>query len=132
MEAKFKSTIRSTCNPGGVFCAVAIVLQFGVLAGYAQAVDYLYSGAKTTITLNPGLWKGSDRRLVQLGKSRARPLCNPFTGTSARLSSSFLFGCDYPGLIPFAIAENSPSVGIMNRHLPPLRDCHTARKMMKS
>jgi hypothetical protein len=51
MKTKFKFTIRTTCLSCGVVCAVAIVLQFGVLAGYAQTGNYLYSGSKTTITL---------------------------------------------------------------------------------
>ena len=56
MKTKFKTTIPTTCHSCGVVCAVAIVLQFGVLAGYAQTGNYLYSGSKTTITLNPGLY----------------------------------------------------------------------------
>src|ERR1017187_4503536 len=56
METKFKSTIRTSCHPGGVFCAVAIVLQFGMLAGYAQTGTYLFTGSETTITLNPGTY----------------------------------------------------------------------------
>jgi len=56
MKTKSKSTIRTRCHSCGVVCAVAIVLQFGVLAGYAQTGDYLYSGSKTTITLNLGLY----------------------------------------------------------------------------
>jgi hypothetical protein len=56
MKTKFKFTIRTTCHSCGVVCAGAIVLQFGVLAGYAQTGNYLYSGSKTTITLNPGLY----------------------------------------------------------------------------
>ena len=56
MKTKFKFTIRTTCHSCGVVCAVAIVLQFGVLAGYAQTGHYLYSGSLTTITVNPGLY----------------------------------------------------------------------------
>src|SRR5208283_3358477 len=37
-------------------CVVAVVLQFGVLAGSAQTGQYLYSGSETTITLNPGTY----------------------------------------------------------------------------
>jgi hypothetical protein len=35
---------------------VAIVLQFGVLAGSAQTNTYLFTGLETNITLNPGLY----------------------------------------------------------------------------
>src|SRR5208282_5960632 len=56
MKTKFKSTIRTTCHSIGVVCAVAVVLQFGVLAGSAQTGTYLYSGSETTITLNPGVY----------------------------------------------------------------------------
>src|SRR5208283_431618 len=56
MKTKFKSTIRTTCHSIGVVCAVAVVLQFGVLAGSAQTGIYLFSGSETTITLNPGLY----------------------------------------------------------------------------
>jgi hypothetical protein len=56
MKTKFKSIIRAGCHSFGVVCAVAVVLQFGVLVGSTQTVDYLYSGSETTITLNPGLY----------------------------------------------------------------------------
>src|SRR5208282_3200217 len=56
MKTKFKSTIRTTCHSIGVVCAVAVVLQFGVLAGSAQTGQYLFTGSMTTITLNPGLY----------------------------------------------------------------------------
>ena len=34
--------------------SIAVVLQLGVLAGFAQAGIYLFTGSLTTITLNPG------------------------------------------------------------------------------
>jgi len=37
-------------------CAVAVVLQFGVLAGSAQTGQYLFSGTETSIALNPGTY----------------------------------------------------------------------------
>jgi hypothetical protein len=36
--------------------AIAVVLQFGTLAGSAQTNIYLFSGAQTNITLNPGTY----------------------------------------------------------------------------
>src|SRR5271168_1532917 len=36
--------------------AVAVVLQFGVLASSAQTGQYLFSGSEATITLNPGTY----------------------------------------------------------------------------
>jgi hypothetical protein len=36
--------------------ALALVIQFGVLAGSAQASQYLFTGSETTVTLNPGLY----------------------------------------------------------------------------
>jgi hypothetical protein len=56
MKTKFKFTIRTACRSCAVGCAVALVLQFGVLVGYAQTRNYLYSGSKLTVTLNPGLY----------------------------------------------------------------------------
>jgi len=53
---KTKFTTRSTCHSCAILCAAALVLQFGALAGYAQAGNYLYSGANRTITLDPGLY----------------------------------------------------------------------------
>jgi len=40
----------------GVVCAVAVVLQLGVLTGSAQTGEYLYTGSITTITLAPGTY----------------------------------------------------------------------------
>jgi hypothetical protein len=56
MKKKFKSTIRTTCHLCGVVCTVAVILQFGVLAGSAQTGQYLFTGSETTITLNPGTY----------------------------------------------------------------------------
>jgi hypothetical protein len=36
--------------------AIAVVLQLGMLAGSAQTNKYLFSGSKTNITLNPGIY----------------------------------------------------------------------------
>src|ERR1039457_3104880 len=38
----------------GHWLPIAVVLQFGVLAGSAQS--YLFTGSETTITLNPGTY----------------------------------------------------------------------------
>ena len=56
MKTKFKSTIRNKCRSCGVVSAVATVLQFGALAGYAQTGQYLFTGSETTITLNAGIY----------------------------------------------------------------------------
>ena len=56
MRTKFKSIFRAGCHSFGVVCAVALVLQFGVLAGSAQTGQYLFTGSETTITLNPGTY----------------------------------------------------------------------------
>jgi hypothetical protein len=56
MEKKFKSTSHTTGRSCGLVCAVAIVLQFGVLADYAQTGTYLFTGSEMTITLNPGTY----------------------------------------------------------------------------
>jgi Glycine rich protein len=56
MEKKLKSTIHTTGRSCGLVCAVATVLQFGVLAGYAQTNTYLFTGSEMTITLNPGTY----------------------------------------------------------------------------
>ena len=56
IKTKFKSYFLAARHSFTVLCAVALVLQFGVLAGSAQTGDYLYSGLKKTITLNPGTY----------------------------------------------------------------------------
>ena len=56
MKTKFKSFICAGWHSVGMVCAVAVVLQFGVLAGSAQPGIYLFSGSETTITLNPGTY----------------------------------------------------------------------------
>ena len=56
MKTKSKSIFRAGCNSLGLVCAVALVLQFGVLAGSAQTGQYLFTGSETTITLNPGTY----------------------------------------------------------------------------
>ena len=57
MKTKCKLIIRAVRHSFGVVvCAVAVVLQFGVLAGSAQTGIYLFSGSETNITLNPGTY----------------------------------------------------------------------------
>src|SRR5208282_2285012 len=56
LKTKFKFSIRAGCHSFGAVCAVAVVLQFGVLAGSAQTGIYLFSGSETTINLNPGTY----------------------------------------------------------------------------
>jgi hypothetical protein len=36
--------------------SIAAVLQVGVLASSAQSGNYRFTGSKTTVTLNPGLY----------------------------------------------------------------------------
>ncbi len=56
MKAQIKPSLRLACHSFGVVCAVALVLQFGVLASSAQTGIYLFTGSETTITLNPGTY----------------------------------------------------------------------------
>jgi hypothetical protein len=45
-------------KPKNILCglAMAVVLQLGMLAASSQTNKYLFSGAETNITLNPGLY----------------------------------------------------------------------------
>ena len=57
MKAQINPSLRFACRSvGGAVCSVALVLQFGVLAGSAQTGIYLYTGSETPITLNPGTY----------------------------------------------------------------------------
>jgi hypothetical protein len=78
MKTKSIFSIRDACQSFGVMCVVALVLQFGVLAGSAQTnknlltgdaglsanwhhgppstVNYLFTGSETTVTLKPGTY----------------------------------------------------------------------------
>ena len=63
----------------GVVCAIAVVLQFGVLASSAQTGIYLFSGSETTITLNPGTYDitayGAQGGSGCSSRSNRRPRC---------------------------------------------------------
>src|ERR1041384_5851435 len=56
MKTKEKFSIYPKCHLFSAVCVTVVILLFGVLAGYAQTGNYLYSGSKATITLNPGLY----------------------------------------------------------------------------
>ena len=56
MKAQIKPSLRLACYSFGAVCAVAVILQFGVLASSAQTGIYLFTGSETTITLNPGTY----------------------------------------------------------------------------
>jgi hypothetical protein len=56
MKTECNSIIYPKRHSFTVVCAVALVLQVGVLAGFAQTGTYLFTGSMTTITLNPGLY----------------------------------------------------------------------------
>src|SRR5271154_6159669 len=57
MKTECKPVIRAACRSfSGIIFAVALVLQFGVLAGSAQTGQYLFTGSETTITLDPGIY----------------------------------------------------------------------------
>ena len=56
MKTKDKFFICPQYHPLSAVCVVAIVLQFGMLAGYAQTGTYLFTGSETTLTLNPGTY----------------------------------------------------------------------------
>ena len=55
-KPNFKSCVPARCHSFKAVCAIAVVLQFGVLASSAQTGEYLFTGSTTTITLNPGLY----------------------------------------------------------------------------
>lgn len=55
MKTSIKSNIHVR-HIFGVVCAVALVLQFGLLAGSAQAGIYLYTGSEATVSLNAGTY----------------------------------------------------------------------------
>ena len=56
MKTECNSIIYPKRHSFTVVCAVALVLQVGVLAGFAQTGIYLFTGSITTITLNPGTY----------------------------------------------------------------------------
>jgi hypothetical protein len=56
MKTKLKYFIRAGYRSFGLVCAVAVILQLGVLAGSAQTGQYLFTGSETNITLNPGTY----------------------------------------------------------------------------
>src|SRR5580704_13888064 len=56
MRTKFKPNTYAKHHSFGAFFAAAVVVQFAVLAGYAQPGTYLFTGSERTITLNPGLY----------------------------------------------------------------------------
>jgi hypothetical protein len=85
METRFKSTIRAARHSCGVVCAVAIVLQLGVLAGYAQTGTYLFTGSETTITLNPGTYT-----ITAYGAQGGSSYIGP-GGLGAQMSAEFSF-----------------------------------------
>jgi hypothetical protein len=56
VKTKYKFFICPQCHPFNVVYVIAVILQFGVLASFAQSGIYLFTGSETTITLNPGLY----------------------------------------------------------------------------
>jgi hypothetical protein len=73
-----------------VDCAVALVLQFGVLAGSAQTGIYLFSGSEMTITLNPGTYDITAYG-AQGGSGSARVLGFNNGGLGAEMEGQFSF-----------------------------------------
>jgi hypothetical protein len=57
MIIRFKSLIHSKTHSFVGICGVVTVLQFGALASSAQTNQYLFTGSKRNITLNPGIYK---------------------------------------------------------------------------
>ena len=56
MKTKDKFFICPQYHPLSAVCVIAVILQFGMLAGYAQTGTYLFTGSETTLTLNPGTY----------------------------------------------------------------------------
>src|SRR5882757_6033259 len=57
MKTKCKFYICPPWHPFSAACRAALLLLFAVLASSAQTNTYLFSGSKTNITLNPGLYQ---------------------------------------------------------------------------
>ena len=85
MKTKFKSSIR-VAHSLGVVCAVALVLQFGVLAGSAQTGIYLFTGSMTTITLNPGTYD-----ITAYGAQGGSAYARQHGGLGAEMEARFAF-----------------------------------------
>ncbi len=90
--------MKTECNPiiypkrhsFTVVCAVALVLQVGVLAGFAQTGIYLFTGSITTITLNPGTYDITAYG-AQGGSGSARVLGVNQGGLGAEMEGQFNF-----------------------------------------
>jgi hypothetical protein len=57
MRKKFKSFFCAEGHSFRVFCAVAVDLCLGLLAGSAQTGQYLFTGSETNLTLSPGTYE---------------------------------------------------------------------------
>src|SRR5438445_9133698 len=57
MKTKYQSYVCPLWLPFSAVCRAAPLLLFAVLASSAQTNTYLFSGSKTNITLNPGLYQ---------------------------------------------------------------------------
>src|ERR1035441_6460262 len=86
MKTKFKSIIRAGCHSFGVVYAVAVVLQFGVLAGSAQTGLYLFTGSESTINLNPGTYD-----ITAYGAAGGGGLFGSVGGFGAEMEAQFTF-----------------------------------------
>src|SRR6516164_8663149 len=84
METRFKPTIRMAFHSCSLVCSVAALLHFGRPAGYAQT--YLYSGARTTITLNPGTYI-----ITAYGAQGGQGYYGGAGGLGAEMSAEFSF-----------------------------------------
>src|SRR5689334_22018972 len=86
MKITFKSFIRDGGHSFGAVCAVAVILQSGAIAGYAQTGTYPYSGSKRTITLNSGTYD-----ITVYGAQGGHGQYGAVGGLGAELSAEFSF-----------------------------------------
>src|ERR1039458_9016798 len=84
-----KKNCRNNQRAGLITLAtVAVVLQFGVLPGFSQS--YLFTGAETTITLNPGTYDITAFG-AQGGSGIAWPFSSGGPGLGAKMKAEFSF-----------------------------------------
>jgi hypothetical protein len=87
MIFKFKSFIHAGSHSFVGVCGIAGVLQFGTLASSAQTGTYTFTGSKTNITLNPGLYQ-----ITVYGGQGARGGYSAYRGgLGAKMSAEFSF-----------------------------------------
>jgi hypothetical protein len=86
MKTEYNSIIYPKRHSFAVVCAVALVLQVGVLAGFAQTGTYLFTGSMTTITLNPGTYD-----ITAYGAAGGGSVFGSVGGFGAEMEAQFTF-----------------------------------------